>query len=109
MAVARKLSDGLLPCGRCGVEPEIRQNAAFRLYIAECPACDLHTHIRDTVADTIVEWNNLSATTHPDPEDYYELLRECSDVTPLLKRLYDTGDDSEQLLRELEDEYGDDE
>lgn len=78
----RKLSDGILPCGRCGQQPEmvgLNMPSEVKRYYAICLDCDVQTDSHNTVADTIVEWNNLSAATHPEPEDYLELLEECWD------------------------------
>ena len=107
MKPPRKLSDGILPCGRCGVEPAVfrRGHKNIQYFSYECPACELHTEWKDTVADTIVAWNNLAARTHPEPEDYLELLEEC---------LWQLKDDDTLphemvcLLCDLRDEFGDD-
>lgn len=80
MKPQRKLSDGILPCGRCGHEPRIFRSLLQESYYADCPHClwrFMGTESHPTVVDTIVAWNSLSAATHPEPEDYLELLEEC--------------------------------
>lgn len=79
MKPQRKLSDGILPCGRCGGRPQKYWDAYweyFRGMSLRCRDCGLAALKGYTEENAESLWNNLSAKTHPEPEDYLELLRE---------------------------------
>lgn len=106
MKPTRKLSDGILPCGRCGVEPRLAADF-FGFYRFFCPACGI-TEGDETVADGIVAWNKFTAKFHPEPEDYLELLEECCPSVPEFSSADSRCGNHLNIMLDLLTDYGDD-